>query len=56
MARITFGLGTSHSPMISLPASFWSIYAQSAKFNPELCLPPTCRSVTYEELLAQADS
>lgn len=42
--------------MISLPANFWSVYAQSAKFNPELCLPATCRSVTYEELLAQADS
>ena len=58
MAKITFGLGTSHSPMISLPVEIWPAYAETASESykiQELCVPPTGEVMTYEELLERAD-
>ena len=36
MAEIVLGLGTSHSPMLSLPGDMWSEYAARDKGNPML--------------------
>ena len=57
MAKITFGLGTSHSPMISLPVEIWQVYAETAGQSDRavLCVPPTGEVMTYEELLERAD-
>ena len=55
MAKITFGLGTSHSPMLSLSVELWPTLEESDKRNKQLFKPPTGQHMTYEELLAQAD-
>ena len=36
MAEIVLGLGTSHSPMLSLPGDMWGDYAARDKSNPML--------------------
>ena len=33
MAEIVLGLGTSHSPMLSLPSELWGEYAARDKVN-----------------------
>ena len=55
MAEIVLGLGTSHSPMLSLPSELWSEYAERDKGNPMLLSLEDGRTMTYEELLAKAD-
>ena len=55
MARLAFGIGTSHSPMISQPAEMWPVHAEGDKRNKELCRPPTGDVMAYEDLLAHAD-
>ena len=39
MAQIVLGIGTSHSPVLSLAPEMWEAYAQNDKRNPELLLP-----------------
>ena len=36
MAKLIFGLGTSHSPMLSTPADVWHLHAERDQKNPEL--------------------
>ena len=55
MADIVLGIGTSHSPVLSLPVDLWPAYAEGDKRNPELLKPPHGEHLTYEQLLAQAD-
>ena len=55
MAEIVLGLGTSHSPMLSLPGDLWGEYAQRDKGNPMLLSLEDGSTKTYEELLAAAD-
>ena len=55
MAEIVLGLGTSHSPMLSLPGSMWSDYAARDKTNPMLLSLEDGSTKTYEELLETAD-
>ncbi|MDA1129020.1 MAG: extradiol ring-cleavage dioxygenase [Chloroflexi bacterium] len=55
MAEIVLGLGTSHSPMLSLPGELWGEYAARDKGNPMLLSLDDGRTVTYDELLASAD-
>ena len=40
MARIVLGIGTSHTPMLSLPPEMWPEYARGDERNPELSFPP----------------
>ncbi len=54
MAKLVLGLGTSHSPQLSLPVEMWRIHGENDKRNPHL-YDRRGRHVTYEELLAQAD-
>lgn len=55
MAEIVLGLGTSHSPMLSLPGELWGEYAARDKGNPMLLSLEDGRTMTYEELLEEAD-
>ncbi len=54
MAEIVLGIGTSHTPLLSLPAEMWPEYAKRDRNNPELLTPEGVR-LTYDELLARAD-
>src|SRR5215211_1082866 len=49
MAEIVLGMGTSHTPLLSLPAELWETYAQRDKGNPELAYPPNGWVMSYEE-------
>jgi 3-O-methylgallate 3,4-dioxygenase len=40
MARIVLGIGTSHTPLLSLPPELWPQYAKNDECNPELSFPP----------------
>jgi 3-O-methylgallate 3,4-dioxygenase len=40
MAKIVLGLGTSHTPMLSLPARYWAEYATGDHRSLELVFPP----------------
>ncbi len=55
MAEIVLGLGTSHSPMLSLPGNMWGDYAARDKGNPMLLSLEDGSTKTYDELLATAD-
>ena len=55
MAEIVLGLGTSHSPMLSLPGELWGEYAERDKGNPMLLSLEDGSTKTYEELLESAD-
>ena len=55
MAEIVLGLGTSHSPMLSLPGELWGEFAARDKGNPMLLSLEDGRTMSYEELLEAAD-
>ncbi|PKB72094.1 MAG: hypothetical protein BZY87_01795 [SAR202 cluster bacterium Io17-Chloro-G6] len=55
MAEIVLGLGTSHSPMLSLPSELWGEYAARDKVNPMLLSIEDGAVMSYEELLETAD-
>ena len=55
MAEIVLGLGTSHSPLLSVPNRLWAGYAERDKENQTLYRVPDGKHVNYEELLAEAD-
>ena len=56
MAKIVLGIGTSHTPMISMPPEFWPIHGElNDKRMRELVSPKQGKVVTYDELLAEAD-
>jgi 3-O-methylgallate 3,4-dioxygenase len=40
MANIVLGIGTSHTPLLTLPPELWPEYAQGDQRNPELSFPP----------------
>ena len=52
MARIVLGLGSSHSPLLTLPAEEWAHRAAADYANPQLNLSDG-RLVTYGELQAE---
>jgi hypothetical protein len=49
MAEIVLGLGTSHTPMVSLPPELWAAYARGDERNPELAYPPFGQVRSYQE-------
>ncbi len=55
MANIVSGMGSSHTPLMSLPGEHWAKRAQDDTRNRELVRPSDGAHVTYEELLASAD-
>jgi hypothetical protein len=52
MADIVLGIGTSHTPLLSLPPEFWPAYGDRDRRNPELAFPPDGLVMAYEEALA----
>jgi 3-O-methylgallate 3,4-dioxygenase len=55
LAEIVLGLGTSHSPLLSVPDELWGEYAERDRRNPFLHRTSDGKHVTYEELLETAD-
>ena len=55
MAEIVLGLGTSHSPMLSLPPELWHLFEERDKGNRMLTSVPDGEVMSYESLLEQAD-
>ncbi len=51
MAEIVLGMGTSHTPLLSLPAELWPAYAERDSGNPELAYPPHGWVMPYAEAL-----
>ena len=52
MADIVLGIGTSHTPLLTLPADLWPAYARRDEGNPELAYPPHGLVMSYQEALA----
>ena len=56
MAEIVLGMGTSHTPMISMPPEFWLMHGERQDVHlRELVSPRSGKVVAYDELLAEAD-
>lgn len=51
MAEIVLGMGTSHTPLLSLAPELWSAYAERDAGNPELAYPPHGWVMSYQEAL-----
>src|SRR5579885_3613721 len=51
MAEIVLGIGTSHTPLLSLPAEQWAPYAERDSGNKELVFPPNGWTMSYQEAL-----
>ena|SRR2546426_493552 len=49
MAEIVLGIGTSHTPMLSLPPELWGTYGQRDQNNKELAYPPNGWVLPFEE-------
>lgn len=49
MAEIVLGMGTSHTPMVSLAPELWPTYARGDERNPELAYPPDGQVRSYQE-------
>src|SRR5262245_29089111 len=49
MADIVLGLGTSHTPMLTIPAELWTRYAEGDQRIPELAYPPSGQVRSYQE-------
>jgi hypothetical protein len=52
MAEIVLGIGTSHTPMLALPASLWAEYASGDHRNPELVFPPDGWAMSFDDAVA----
>ena len=49
MAQIVRGVGTSHTPLLSLDPGLWETYALGDQRNPELAYPPNGWVLPWEE-------
>jgi 3-O-methylgallate 3,4-dioxygenase len=49
MARIVGGVGTSHSPMLSIPGETWAEYGRADVRRPDLAYPPDGLVLSYSE-------
>src|SRR3981081_143214 len=47
MAKIVLGIGTSHTPLLSLPPEMWPEYAKGDERNPELSYPPHGHGISF---------
>ena len=54
MARIVAGIGTSHSPMLTLPAELWERYAGVDRPKTDLVYPPEGTVLNFEQGLLRA--
>ena len=49
MAEIVLGLGTSHTPMLTIPAEMWARYAEGDQRIPELAYPPEGQVRSFDQ-------
>src|SRR5579884_1223419 len=49
MADIVLGLGTSHTPLLSLRPELWEEYAKGDQRNPELVFPPNGLVMSFDQ-------
>ena len=56
MAEIIVGIGTSHTPLLSLDPALWETYAVGDQRNPELAYPPDGVVLPWEEGKAHISS
>ena len=49
MANIVLGIGTSHTPLLSLPPEMWPEYAKGDERNPELAFPPHGYVMSFQQ-------
>ncbi len=49
MADIVLGIGTSHTPLLTLPGNLWPAYARRDEGNRELAYPPHGLVMSYQE-------
>jgi 3-O-methylgallate 3,4-dioxygenase len=47
MAKVVLGIGTSHTPLLSLPPEMWPTYAKGDERNPELSYPPSGNVMSF---------
>jgi 3-O-methylgallate 3,4-dioxygenase len=52
MARLVLGIGTSHTPMLSIPGDRWADFGERDRNNDELVFPPDGLLMGYDEALA----
>ncbi len=55
MAKVVLGLGTSHSPLLSVPGEMWGQYGERDRANNSLYRTSDGKHVDYEELLSEAN-
>lgn len=56
MAQVIMGMGTSHTPMNSMPPEYWGVHGEMFdKRSKELISLRSHTPVPYEELEAEAD-
>jgi 3-O-methylgallate 3,4-dioxygenase len=56
MAKIVLGIGTSHTPLLSLPPEIWPEYAKNDERNPELSFPPHGYVMPWSQAAEQLQS
>ena len=49
MASIVLGIGTSHTPLLSIPPETWPEYAKGDERNPELAYPPHGHVMPFQQ-------
>ena len=52
MASIVLGVGTSHTPLLILPASLWQDYAARDRNSPELVFPPDGVAMSFDDAVS----
>jgi len=56
LAEIVLGVGTSHSPMLSIPGELWNEYGAEDHERADLAYPPDGRVLTYDEGVRHVDA
>jgi 3-O-methylgallate 3,4-dioxygenase len=49
MAQFVLGIGTSHTPLLSIPPESWPEYAKGDERNPELAYPPHGHVMPFQQ-------
>lgn len=52
MAEIVLGIGTSHTPLMTLPGELWEEYAKGDRDNRELVFPPDGVVLSFDDAIA----
>ena len=55
MAEVVLGVGTTHTPMASMPPKYWPEHAYNDRYRSDLMLPPDGTAHTYAQALERAD-